>query len=296
VNEFPGLANYAQGFPTNITFSENIGFLTRNDDDANATFFVTAHEAAHQWWGNILMCGEGPGGNILVEGTANFSTILLFGQVKGPHERMEFCRKIEKQYGDDRQVDSERPLVKILGDKAGDTTVTYDKGGWVFWMLYNLMGKDACLAGMNDFIGRYHAGPDFPVLQDFVAVMREHAPDAAAYDAFTEQWFFDVVVPEFRLAAARKEEAAGAWTVTATIENAGTGRMPVEVAAVRGKRFPGEDDGDAEPWREARETVVLGAGESAEFTLACDFEPEELVVDPDVTVLMLDRKKAVARL
>jgi aminopeptidase N len=186
--------------------------------------------------------------------------------------------------------------VKILGDKAGDTTVTYDKGGWVFWMLYNLMGKDACLAGMNDFIGRYHAGPDFPVLQDFVAVMREHAPDAAAYDAFTEQWFFDVVVPEFRLAAARKEEAAGAWTVTATIENAGTGRMPVEVAAVRGKRFPGEDDGDAEPWREARETVVLGAGESAEFTLACDFEPEELVVDPDVTVLMLDRKKAVARL
>lgn len=296
VNEFPGLASYAQGFPTNITFSESIGFLTRNDKDANATFFVTAHEAAHQWWGNILMCGEGPGGEILVEGTANFSSILLFGQVKGEKDRIEFCRRIEKKYGDDRQVDSERPLVKILGDKAGDQTVTYDKGGWVFWMLYNLMGKEACLAGMSDFIGRYHAGPDFPVLQDFVAVMREHAPDPAAYDDFTRQWFFDVVAPEYRLSGARKEGKGGAWTVTARVENAGTGRMPVELAAARGDRFPAKDDAGAEPWREARQTVTLGAGESAEVTLTCDFEPEELVVDPDARVLMLQRKKAVVKL
>ena len=28
LSEFPNLATYAQGFPTNITFSEGIGFLT----------------------------------------------------------------------------------------------------------------------------------------------------------------------------------------------------------------------------------------------------------------------------
>ncbi|MCA9752772.1 MAG: hypothetical protein KC591_11320, partial [Gemmatimonadetes bacterium] len=50
VNEFPGLASYAQGFPTNITFSEAIGFLTRDTDEVDAAFLVTAHEAAHQWW------------------------------------------------------------------------------------------------------------------------------------------------------------------------------------------------------------------------------------------------------
>ncbi|HMB70784.1 MAG TPA: M1 family aminopeptidase [bacterium] len=296
VNEFPGLSDYAQGFPTNITFSESIGFLTRNDQDATATFMVTAHEAAHQWWGNILMCGEGPGGNILVEGTAHFSTILLYDQVKGAKERMAFCRRIEENYGDSRQVDSEGPLVKILGDKAGDNTVTYDKGGWVFWMLYDLMGREACLSGLHDFIERYRSGPDFPVLQDFVNVMREHAPDPAAYDAFTDQWFFRVVAPEYRFSDARKEENGDGWTVTARIENAGTGRMPVDVAAVRGERFPEEGESDAEPWREARETVVLEAGESADLRVVCDFEPEELVVDPDVKVLMLERKKALARL
>ena len=60
LSEFPGLAGYAQGFGTNITFSENIGFLTKNDAKTDATFLVTAHEAAHQWWGNILTPANGP--------------------------------------------------------------------------------------------------------------------------------------------------------------------------------------------------------------------------------------------
>ena len=51
ISEFPGLASYAQGFPTNITFSEQIGFLTRSDEKARVAFMVTAHEIAHQWWG-----------------------------------------------------------------------------------------------------------------------------------------------------------------------------------------------------------------------------------------------------
>ena len=83
LSEFPGIAGYAQGFPTNITFSENIGFLTRSTPEAQAAFLVTAHEAAHQWWGNILLPGEGPGGNILSEGMSHFSTILLMEEVQG---------------------------------------------------------------------------------------------------------------------------------------------------------------------------------------------------------------------
>ena len=62
LSEFPNLATYAQGFPTNITFSEGIGFLTRSSPEIHAAFEITAHEAAHQWWGNILSPGKGPGG------------------------------------------------------------------------------------------------------------------------------------------------------------------------------------------------------------------------------------------
>ena len=66
LSEFANLAGYAQGFPTNITFSEGIGFLAKDKPGSNVAFLVTAHEAAHQWWGNLLVPGKGPGGNMLV--------------------------------------------------------------------------------------------------------------------------------------------------------------------------------------------------------------------------------------
>jgi ABC-2 type transport system permease protein len=297
LSEFPALAGYAQGFATNITFSESIGFLTRSEPRTNMAFIVTAHESAHQWWGNLLMPGKGPGGNILSEGMAHFSTILLLEQVKGLRERIEFCRRIEESYGDDRVVDSERPLVRTDGTRPGDRTVTYDKGGWVFWMLLNVMGREAALEGLRDFIDHYRGDPDHPVLQDFVAFMRPFAPDPDAFDDFVDAWFFDVVVPEYRLshaAAAADDPDAGTWLVTLTIRNRGTARMPVEVAAARGERF--DDEGDANPaYCDERVTVTLGAGEEAEVTIPCDFEPDRVVVDPDARVLQLNRESAIVR-
>ncbi len=342
ISEFPALATYAQGFPTDITFAESIGFLTKSDPRANLAFMVTAHESAHQWWGNILLPGEGPGGNVLSEGMAHFSTMLLFDQVKGEQQRIEFAKRIESRYGERRQKDAERPLVKIDGTKKGDTSVTYDKGGWVFWMLYNFMGRERALAGLQDFIRTYEVNPDHAVLEDFVAVMRKHAADPEAFDDFARQWFFEVVVPEYRILKADRVQAsppsAGAgevpephWEVTLEIQNIGTGTMPVDVAAVRGERFPKKDAhagapaktaaaaanapdarvasveaagdahaaGDAEAatvkqYHEARRTVTLGAREKQTVKIVCDFKPAKVLVDPDAKVLMLHRDQAVS--
>ncbi len=294
LSEFPALASYAQGFPTDITFSEGIGFLTKSDVKSDAVFMVTAHESAHQWWGNLLTPGEGPGGDLLSEGMSHFSTALLTEQVKGPQARMEFLKRIEEHYGDERRADAERPLVRIDRSREGDRTVTYDKGGWVFWMLYQHLGRERALAGLRKFIADWGNGPDFPVLQDFTAAMRPFAAEPAAYDQFVKQWFHRVVVPEYRLsgarATARPEEKR--WTVTVRIENAGSGRMPVEVAAVRGERF---GEGHRKPgYQDARQTVILGAGEATTVEILCPFRPERVVVDPDVKVLQLRRKAAVA--
>jgi ABC-2 type transport system permease protein len=297
LSEFPNLDTYAQGFPTNITFSEGIGFLTRSDPLSDVAFLVTAHEAAHQWWGNILTPGKGPNGNILAEGMAHFSTAMLFEQVKGPRGRIEFLKGIESRYEKFRRRDSERPLVKIDGSQDGDTTVTYDKGGWVFWMLLRHMGREHALRGLRAFIEEYHDGPDFPVIQDFLAVMRRFAPDGAAFDAFAKQWFFEVVVPEYKLSEGNCEPVQGAdgeWEVTVRVENAGTARMDVEIAAVAGERF-GEDNKPRADYRDARTRVTLGAGEARDITIRCHFKPDRVLVDPDALVLQLGRKHAIVR-
>jgi ABC-2 type transport system permease protein len=82
--------------------------------------------------------------------------------------------------------------------------------------------------------------------------------------------------------------------VTMHVQNAGTGKMPVEVAAVAGERFT-ENGTPAAAYREARQCVVLGAGEAIDVVIDCDFKPDRVLVDPDAVVLQLLRKLAVVR-
>ncbi|MGH7725923.1 MAG: hypothetical protein ACREOU_10905, partial [Candidatus Eiseniibacteriota bacterium] len=286
LSEFPGLATYAQGPPTNITFSENIGFLTKSTPKANVAFWVTAHEAAHQWWPCMAMPGDGPGSDVLSEGMAHFSTILLTEKVRGLEQRMAFCKQIEDRYGNERQKDSERPLVKMDGSLPAEGQVVYDRGGWAFWMLYRLMGEEAGRAGLQEYMATYRDNPDHPLVEEFLAVMRRHAPDPAAFDAFTAQWFFGTVVPQYLISDARLvEDPGGGFKVSARIKNVGTGTAPVTIAATRGKRFT--DD-----YSDARETITLGPGEEQSVVIESMLEPEQLIVDPDVTLLMLERSKA----
>jgi hypothetical protein len=83
--------------------------------------------------------------------------------------------------------------------------------------------------------------------------------------------------------------------VTVRVKNAGTGRMPVEIAAVAGPRW-GEDGRVSPAYKDARVTLVLAAGEQKLARIRCPFEPETVVADPDAKVMQLQRQAAAARL
>jgi ABC-2 type transport system permease protein len=294
LTEFPGLATYAQGFPGNITFSESIGFLTKDagEEEADVVTFVVAHEAAHQWWGNILTPGKGPGGNVLSEGMANFSAAMLVREIESEAKCRSLLRKFEDTYANSRSPDNERALHKVDGSRPGDTTVTYDRGGWVFWMMKEeVLGEERMLAGLRAFIEAFKDGPDYPLIEDFVESMRPFAPDAAAYQRFVDQWVYGTVVPQFELTEIAYEPSAEAadgrrsGTVRGVLHNRGTGTVQVMVAALQEAGNPAGN--------RATTTVAIAAGESVPFTIDCGFPPREVVVDPDVRILQLGRKRAV---
>ena len=297
LSEFPAVASYAQSFPTNIAFSEGIGFLTRGEPRASAAFVVTAHEAAHQWWGSLVTPGKGPGGDVLAEGLAHYSALRLLREVHGPYQRMELLKQLEKRYVEQRVVDAERPLREVDGSRPGDQTLIYDKGGWVFFMLEGRVGEEALLAGLGALVDAYRDGPDHPVLADLVEAMRPFADDPSKYDGFVSEWTARVVLPEFEVRDARRARAgAGGWKASATVTNVGTGRMPVVVAAANGERY---DEGSDQPrpgYRERRVALELGPGDSRPVALQCDFEPDRIVVDPDVMILQAGRDRARALL
>jgi ABC-2 type transport system permease protein len=127
-----------------------------------------------------------------------------------------------------------------------------------------------------------------------------------------KQWLEDRVMPQYQVTQAAKAKQGDEYEVTATVRNTGTGTMPVEIAATRGERWakPSDRGKGAVPaggadwsrsrqdpsYRETRTTVTLAAGESKRVTIRCPFAPDKVVVDPDVEVLQLRRKQAVATL
>lgn len=292
LNEFPNLAANALGFPTNIPFSEGIGFLVKPTSAVRPAFLVTAHEAAHQWWGNIVGAAEGPGTGHLLEGMAHYSALLLQEAVYGVEGRIALATEMEASYARKRRVDSELPVGTIINDQAAaDWTVVFEKGAWVMWMLQNHMGRDSTLAGIQSFIQHYTNSPVRPTTQHFLATLRTYAADTTAYDAFVDQWFFNVVLPEYQITDATVTERNGQWDVRATVTNVGTGFTTVEVAAMRGERFNEEDT-----YTEQRVTVELAANQSRLVAWTLDFAPDQLIVDPDALVLMLNRTRAVTTL
>ena len=287
LSEFAGLDVYAEGYPTNIAFSENIGFLAPPGSEDNLVFWITAHEAAHQWWPNLVIPGRGPGQEVLSEGMCHFSAMLLLEAVKGQRARMDFARRIEHHYEKGRSASSEQPLTEVdgEGDRDGLSVVWYDRGGWAFWMLMQQMGREQLFSGLRTFVERYRINRDHPTFADLFAVLRPFAAQPTVFDDFVEQWFEKVTLPRFEVQSTSREPVGNRWRVSGRVVNAGTGRVWVDIAAATGERFT---DG----YREARTRVELPPDQPRTFVLEMDFQPDRVEVDPDVMVLQTGRKGA----
>jgi hypothetical protein len=235
----------------------------------------------------MIVPARGPGGNVLSEGLAHFSAALLIGQVQGPSARRQFLRTIEAEYNRSRSVDSELPLARMTGDKAGDSAVTYDKGGWVFTMLSEqVMGRSQMLAGLRAYIARFRGADDPPTIADLIATLRRFAPDPSAFDAFVQQWFYRVALPEYRVSATKRRVIGSEtlWRVTCLVTNLGNGKTIVPVAVL-------SSDGDL---RADALVDVPAGGVPVTVTITTDFPPARVLADPDVTILQRNRNAAAA--
>ncbi len=299
--EYPRLASFAQSYPTIMPYSEAIGFLTNHREGErhiDATYFVTAHEVAHQWWGYIVSPGASLGAQVLSESLAEYSASLLVAKTRGERTRLRFLKKEEDIYLRRRDPDTEVPLIEL---ESEGQVIWYQKGCFVLSMLERHLGRERLLAGLRSFVRRWRNDPaertaaSHPTIHDLLDELKSQHR-GRDLDWFYRTWFEQVVVPDPALVSAEVTHHGGTWAVDFVVTNRGEGRVPVRLEAVAGEWdltapvTPGADvDGD--PAREASTAlqVWVEPGVETRGTLTARFEPDVLVVDRRFECLDFDR-------
>ena len=153
--EYPRYRTFAQSFPNTVPFSEGIGFIGRmvKPTDVDLTYFVTAHELGHQWWGHQLIGGSVEGSNMMSETLAQYSAYMVMQQRYGRDYMHKVLRHFLDRYlrGRAGEVRHEPPLSRV----QRETYVWYEKGGQIMYTLADYIGEDKVNLALHNFLMQY---------------------------------------------------------------------------------------------------------------------------------------------
>jgi ABC-2 type transport system permease protein len=186
--EFPRYRAFAQSFPNTVPYSEGMGFIARmkKPDDIDFTYFVTAHELGHQWWGHQLIGGQVRGSNMMSETLAEYSALKVMEKKYGADNIHKYLKHELDTYlrGRAGEIRKEPPLVLVQREPY----VWYQKGGLVMYTLADYIGEDKVNAALKKFLDQYHYAnatdaqtTPYPDTRQFVAALREQTPPDMQY-------------------------------------------------------------------------------------------------------------------
>ncbi len=198
--EFPRYRSFAQSFPNTIPYSEGIGFIAHGteEEDLDISFYVTAHELAHQWWGHQVIGCYAQGSNMLSETLAQYSALMLMEKEEGPANIRRYLKHELDRYLRGRSTERRKEDPLGLVQRGG--YIWYNKGSLVMYALKDYLGEERLNAAIRKYAESVRfQEPPYTTSLDFVAALREAAPGEMKYlltDLFETITLFDNRVVE----------------------------------------------------------------------------------------------------
>jgi ABC-2 type transport system permease protein len=212
--EFPNYQTFAQAFANTIPYSESIGFIAdlRDEEAVDYVFYVTAHEAAHQWWAHQVIGADVQGSTVLSESLAQYSALMVMEKEYGPRRMRRFLKYELDSYLRMRATErrEELPLALVENQQY----IHYNKGSLVWYALRDAIGEQTLNAILKRFLeDKGFQQPPYTTSRELLAYLREGTDPkhhALIEDLFEKIVFFDNRVTA---ATARKRED-GKYVVT----------------------------------------------------------------------------------
>jgi len=215
--EFPAYASFAQSFPNTIAYSESIGFTAdlSDPDDIDYVYYVTAHEAAHQWWAHQIMGPNVQGGSLLVETLAQYSALMVMEQEYGADHMRRFLKYELDTYLQSRGSESreELPLYRV----ENQPYIHYRKGAVIMYALQDYVGEDTVNAALSRLVAEFQYRSDpYPTTLDFLRILREEA--GPEWDSLITDFFERIVLFDLEVSSAETRELEdGRWETTIVV-------------------------------------------------------------------------------
>lgn len=289
--EIPRYHSHARSYPMTIPFSESLGFINdmRDREGVDHVFYVTAHEVAHQWWGDQVIAANVEGAGLITETLAEYTALMALRERDGDAAVARILRFDLDEYLRGRGAAStpEVPLART----GNEAWMQYRKGSLAMVRLQQAIGEAAVNSALRSLLAdtRYRTAP-FVGSAELLARLRQVTPPGK--QALLAELFERVVVYDNRpRAATAGKRADGRWDVVVKLQ-------------LRKQELDAEGKEVTRPYDEPVEIAVEGEGGTTlhqvlpgaapELRLTVDKRPAAVQVDPKG--LLIDRDPADNRL
>lgn len=299
IAEFPRYAQFALGQPGLVPFSESAGFIFRpaaGNDNIDLSFYVTAHEVGHLWWGQQVAGAEAGGMRWLSEGLANYSALSLMEHQAGVAGVRKFLAyELDRYlYGRSQEKGKEFPLTLV----ENQPYIHYNKGSLALYAFRDLIGEAAMNRALAGFVSTYGLkGAPYPTSLDLVRHLAAQTPDSVKYAI--HDLFETVTLWDFRTdSATAVRRADGKFDVTIRgtttklrVDSLGVAHgVPVADLVDVAVFAPGAGGALGEPLWLGK---VWVRGGSPTVTVVVDRMPAQAGIDPWVKLIDRDRRDNV---
>lgn len=247
VVEIPPYSVHGRAFPSAIAFAEQ-NFITRSDGGlVDLTFFGTAHEVAHHWWGGQVRPAYAKGRAFVSEAVSNYSAMLVTEKVLGPAEaRRVYDYQMDRYLRKRSETGQDAPLLEA----EDHPHVSYGKGAVALYTLREHLGAEVVNGALRRLLKKFgRSGPPYATSLDLYAELRAVTPPSLQYlltDLFETITLWDVKTQS----AAARRLADGRYEVTLDVvaqklRADGTGietEAPMNDLIEIGVFAPGKDD------------------------------------------------------
>lgn len=302
VSQIPG--TFGQGWP-GLLYISTLSFLPEEAqqrvgvDTAGRDLFtniVPFHEAAHQWWGNVVGWSSYRD-QWIDESIAAYLALLFADSQKSPDRTLRVWLERYRKHLTTKLPDADRAPADIgpltIGTRLSSSKspnayddIIYSKGVWIIHMLHmmlrqpNVPDPDARFTALlKGLVSRYAqralSTDQFQLEVESAMTPRMDLEGGHSMDWFFEEYVSGTGIPHYRVEFSSHSVDKG-FQVRGKLFQSGVPRgfiAPVPIYSVLG------------PGKSVYLGTVIASGEETSFSFTSQTDPHKLVIDPHMTLL-----------